>query len=457
MKLTVIGCGLRTPLLLHALVHSDLRVTELALFDTERSRADLMLAMGRAIAGGHPLKLQAPATLEAAIEGSAFVISSIRVGGLERRAADERISLAHGFAGQETTGPAGFAMAFRTVPVSLEHARLVQRLAPDAWIINFTNPAGLITQAISSHVTSRVIGICDTPAELFFRISLLLGEPREDVECDYVGLNHLGWVTEVRARGREVTGEVLAGDLDRLYPAPMFAPDMIRTMRLIPTEYVFFYYCQRMALENQLKVGATRGEEILNMNSRVLQELQSAFMTGQPREALRIYVRYLNRRNGSYLKLEGSGQSAFEEGDHDWDAFQGETGYHRIALDVLRALTGTAPARIVLNVVNAGAASDLHAEDVVEVPCQVTSSGAVPPPTIRVPDAVKGLVVAVKEYERATIRAALTPAQEMSTLALFLNPIVGDWELARELVSAFRGSGAIPQSPSDSPVTSRNG
>jgi 6-phospho-beta-glucosidase len=455
MKLSIIGCGLRTPLLLYGLVHSDLPVAELALYDVEQTRADLMLAMGRAIAGDHPMKLQAPATLEAAIDGSAFVISSIRVGGLEARAADERISVNHGFAGQETTGPAGFAMALRTVPVSLQHARLVQHLAPGAWIVNFTNPAGLITQAIASHVTARVIGICDTPAELVYRISLLLAERREHVECDYVGLNHLGWVTAVRAQGRDVTDEVLAGDLDRLYPAAMFPHELIRTMRLIPTEYLFFYYCQRIALENQLKLGATRGEEILRMNSALLRDLESAISTGQPQEAVRIYARYLNRRNGSYLKLESSGASAFEERDHNWNPFQGETGYHRIALDVLRALTGIAPRRIILNVVSSGAVAELCPEDVVELPCDVTSSGAAPVAITHLPEAVKGLVIAVKEYERATIRAALAPIRAMSVLALFLNPVVADWDRARRLVTAFSGSEEFSDPPS--PVGSRNG
>ena len=130
------------------------------------------------------------------------MISCVRVGGMEARARDERLALECGFAGQETTGPAGCVMALRTVPVVLEQARVVERFAPDAWIINFTNPAGLISQAISSNSSARVVGICDTPAELFFRIALGLGAPLEDVECHYFGLNHLGWVQTVRLRGQ---------------------------------------------------------------------------------------------------------------------------------------------------------------------------------------------------------------------------------------------------------------
>ena len=123
------------------------------------------------------------------------MISSVRVGDMEMRARDERVALECGFAGQETTGPAGFAMALRTIPIALEHARMVEQIAPAAWIMNFTNPAGIITQAISTQTGARVIGICDTPAELFSSDCAALGDPPDQVSCEYFGLNHLGWVT----------------------------------------------------------------------------------------------------------------------------------------------------------------------------------------------------------------------------------------------------------------------
>jgi 6-phospho-beta-glucosidase len=153
---------------------------------------------------GHRIDVIAAPTVEECIRESNFVISSIRVGGMEGRARDERLALDCGFAGQETTGPAGFAMAMRTIPVALEHARIVERLAPDAWLLNFTNPAGTVTQAISSHTGVKTVGICDTPSELIHKIGWALGEPAGNVECDYVGLNHLGWVTAIRVNHAEV-------------------------------------------------------------------------------------------------------------------------------------------------------------------------------------------------------------------------------------------------------------
>ena len=225
MKITLIGCGLRTPLLVHGLARAGLSISSMVLYDIKPERAQLMACLGSAIAAGTPLKVTAADSITAAVQGCSFVISSIRVGEMDARARDERLALECGFAGQETTGPAGFAMALRTAPVAVEYARLVERLAPQAWIINFTNPAGLITQAISAHSGARVVGICDTPAELFFRIALALREPPEQVECDYLGLNHLGWVRAVRVRGEDVTNRLLDDDglLRSLYPAPLFS------------------------------------------------------------------------------------------------------------------------------------------------------------------------------------------------------------------------------------------
>ena len=141
-----------------------------------------------------------------------FVLSSLRIGGMAARAEDERIAIEEGLAGQETTGPGGVAMALRTVPVALAHARVVERLAPNAWFINFTNPAGLITQALCQLTQLKVVGICDTPAELFHRIAHALGIPPSELRCDYAGLNHLGWVQRVIARGEDVTAKLLGNE-----------------------------------------------------------------------------------------------------------------------------------------------------------------------------------------------------------------------------------------------------
>jgi 6-phospho-beta-glucosidase len=432
MKIAVIGCGLRTPLLIHGLARSGLGIGRLALYDVVPDRAGLMCALGGAIAAGS-LRVSAEADLSEAVRDCDFVISSIRVGDMVARARDERIALETGFAGQETTGPAGFAMALRTAPVAIEHARLIERLAPQAWIVSFTNPAGLIAQAISSHTGARVVGICDTPAELFFRISLALREPLREVVCDYFGLNHLGWVRRVRVRGEDVTERLLKDDglLRSLYPSQLFPPALIRSLRLIPTEYLFFYYRQQAALKNQIAAAATRGEELLKLNSGLMLELESHVRRGDIEGALRVYRAYLNRRNASYMHLEADGMSAFEQPDFDWDPFEGATGYHRIAVDVISALSGSEPARLVLNVRNQKTIEELEAGDVVEVPCVVDKSGPRPLPIGRLPSAVAGLTIALKTSERLTIEAAVQQQPAKAILALWTNPIVRDWDAAQ--------------------------
>ena len=227
-------------------MHGGLGIREIALYDNRPPAAALMGSLCSAIADGTTTRITTPASADDAIADSSFVISSIRVGNMGARARDERLSLECGFAGQETTGPAGFAMALRTIPVALDYARTVERIAAAAWFINFTNPAGIITQAISTHTNAKVVGICDTPAELFHQIARALEEALEDVECDYFGLNHLGWVRAVRVRGEDVTSKLLADDelLRRLYRAELFPPALIRGLGLIPTEYLFFYYNQ---------------------------------------------------------------------------------------------------------------------------------------------------------------------------------------------------------------------
>jgi len=443
MKICVLGCGLRTPLLLHGLIHSGLRIQETALYDIDISRATDMAQLGQHLALDSTMTVRAESTLEAAIAGSSFVISSIRVGNMERRALDEALALECGFTGQETTGPAGFAMALRTIPVSLSHARLVERLAPSAWYINFTNPAGIITQAVSSHTGVRVIGICDTPTQLIFDISRVLGEAPVDVHCEYFGLNHLGWIRSVRVKGEEILPRLMSDDnlLQHLYPASLFPPPLIRALGMIPAEYLFFYYNHVLARDNQKRTGATRGAELDSLNRQVIAQLEEHIRGGAPEKALHEYRLYLNRRNGSYLRLEADAHSAFEQPpDAEWDPFQGETGYHRIAVDTLRALSSPSPHSLILNVANRGSIEGLADQDIVEVRCMVDRAGPRPLAVGKLPRSVEGLVLSMKQSERLTIKAAMEQDWDSAVLALTTNPLVGDWNAAGNFMERLRRS-----------------
>ena len=436
------GGGVRTPLLIYGLAQSQrlLDVAELALFDIDLDRTEILANIGREIVRnlGADLRIATYAKIEDAVSGAEFILNSIRVGGISARARDEHIAIEHGLAGQETTGPGGVAMALRTIPVTLHHARAVERISPDAWFINFTNPAGLITQALSRHTGLRVIGICDTPAELFHQISTALGSPYEEMDFDYAGLNHLGWVRRVRVRGEDVTQRLLDDEvaLRRLYPAPLFDPALIRTLGLIPAEYLFFYYSQRRAHENQLRAGASRGEELEKMNTELFGRLRQQ----EPARALATYRQYLLQRNASYMKLEAEAGSAFSAAQEEYDPFETVTGYHRIALEVITALLSVEPKTVVVNVPNRGAIEDLEDDDIVEVPCRIDRCGPVPQRTGALPESVRGLVLAVKAYERTAIRAAVEKSGRLAELAMLEYPIIGQWELACSLKNALTQS-----------------
>ncbi len=446
-KVAVIGGGgIRTPLLIYGMNETAERngLRELALYDIDRQRASLMARLGQAIVEreGGGLKIAVEDSLEAAVEGADFVISSIRPGGIAARARDERLAFEHGFAGQETTGPGGFFMAMRTIPEALKHARIVERYAPKAWYVSFTNPAGLIAQALALHTRLRVIGICDTPVELFHFIARALDTPSSEVRCEYAGLNHLGWVRRVWARGEDVTANLLANHqaLRSLYPADLFAPELIRSLGVIPTEYLYFYYRRGAAYRNQARVKTTRAAEIERLNEQVLAEISKTLDCGDESRAIDAYTRYLNQRSGSYLKLEASGGSAFDPPAARADPFRSATGYHRMALEVIGALRWETPRGVVANVLNQSALDDFADDDVIETICDISSAGVRPRRFGRLPEPVRGLALAMKAFEREAVRAAVERSALRARSALLLHPLVGDWDAAEDLVRSLASS-----------------
>lgn len=443
LKLALLGGGgVRTPLVIYGVneaVHL-LGAQEIALYDPDLERVRIMAELGRAIVAreGGSLRIRVAASAEDAVIDAGFVLSSIRVGGIASRAQDERTSLAHGYPGQETTGPGGLAMALRTVRPSVEYARLVEKRSPGAWLINFTNPAGLITQAISHHTGARVVGICDTPAELFHRIAAVLRVSPQRVHCDYLGLNHLGWVRRVLCDGKDVLEDLLRDDsaLDQLDPAGLFDHELLRCLGLLPTEYLYFYYCRRRALANQLAAGTTRGEEVSRLNEGLIAELANHLQSGRTSEAIAVYIGYLNQRSGSYMKLEASAGSAFDKSNQpEGNPFAAATGYHRIALEVMKALRGLEPRRVIVNVPNRGAIAEIDGEDIVEVPCTIANDCIQPEACGALPDAVRGLVLAVKSYERTAIEAAVSGSAALARKAMLLYPPIGEWEPTQDLLN----------------------
>jgi 6-phospho-beta-glucosidase len=254
---------------------------------------------------------------------------------------------------------------------------------------------------------------------------------------EYVGLNHLGWIRRIYLRGEDVTDRLLADNsfLSRLYSVPLFEHDLIRALKLIPTEYLFFYYSRRRALENQRRQGSTRGAEVEQLNHRLIADLSALLQQGDVKGAIAAYVDYLNLRSGSYMKLEGKGGSALNSMDdsHE-DPFRVASGYHRIALDVMNALCGDKPKRIIVNTQNQGSIAEIENDDIVEVSCQIGADTITPEPCGTLPEAVRGLILAVKAYERAAIEAAISGSNLAARKAMLLYPAIGEWEPSKELL-----------------------
>jgi 6-phospho-beta-glucosidase len=425
MKIALIGAGgVRTPLLVEAFCCSKLPLETLALYDTDRKRLEAMASISRHLSGG--VSLEICESSAEAIENADFVFTSIRVGGFESRAHDEAVTQAHSIAGQETVGPGGMAMALRNAQPLIGYAREVAQLAPDAWLVNFTNPVGILTQVVQEATQAKVIGICDTPTELFAEVARALGLERSQCHFDYFGLNHLGWLREVYVRG-EPRIHLLWNDaekLARIYRAPLFEPEFLASLKLLPTEYLYYYYRSQDAFENTRRAGVTRGQTIRRLNRQLFRDLAR-----RDADELKTYRTYLADRDAGYFEIE-SGESTSSDPDPT-------TGYHQIALAVVQAIHFYTGATLPLNVRNQGNFPFLEEEDVVEVPCAVGSNGPLALQVEPVPDGVGKLMAQVKGYERLTVQAALTRSRELAIEALANHPLVEDLPLARKLMDAL--------------------
>ena len=287
MRLAVIGGGgMRTPLLVSGMLdrHDWIPVTHLVLYDIDPGALSMVRALAETQLArrGRPFAVHTTTSLDEALDGVDYVITSIRVGGLAGRTIDEQVPLAHGVVGQETTGPGGWAMALRTIPVVSDVAARLRRRSPTARIINFTNPAGLITQALTAAGETRVIGICDSPVSLAGRIAGYLGAPLEALRVDYLGLNHLGWVRGVWTNGADRVPEILASDdaIRSLYGRPLFEPEEVRRLALLPNEYLHYYYHHDEAVRRMRASRQTRGEAVAEVAARLRADVRDAIARG---------------------------------------------------------------------------------------------------------------------------------------------------------------------------------
>jgi len=395
IKVAVIGGGSTyTPELIEGLAHrrDRLPIDELVLHDVDAERREIVGGLaGRML---RRLDWNGRLTLSGdagdAMDGASFVLLQLRIGGQTARLIDETLPLRFGTIGQETTGAGGLAKALRTVPVVLELAELAgRRAAPGAWIVDFTNPVGVVTQALSD-AGHRAIGLCNVAISLQRRLAGLLGVDPDRLELGHVGLNHLSWISSARIDGVDRLPELLEADGASIASELKLPVELIRRLGAVPSYYLRYYYAFDEVLAEQ-RGGYHRAEEVMELERRLLRMYADPSLDTKP--AL------LNDRGGAF--------------------------YSEAAAALLASLHDGAGDVQVVDVRNGGTVPELDADDVVEVPARIDRSGAQPQPQEPMDPEMLALVREVKAFERLAIRAALSGTPEDTRQALEAHPLVG--------------------------------
>jgi 6-phospho-beta-glucosidase len=447
VRVTILGGGgFRVPLIARQLAVSGLPVSQVSLYDTDQGRLSVIASVLRGDVLTAALPLATATELDAALRGADVIFSALRPGGLDGRVSDERAALARGVLGQETVGAGGLSSAFRTVPVVAALAHRIAALAPAAWLISMTNPAGIVTEVMAAALGPRVIGVCDSPVGLIRRACAVvgvdpgpsLGAVTDRVDADYLGINHLGWLRALRVAGLDLLPGLLddpsrAGSTEE---GRLFGADLLSSLGAIPNEYLYWYYAHDEALRDVLAAGRTRGEHV--------RERQEAFYAAaaaaRPASAAARWQAANDERNRSYFAELRTGERAGERDEADVAA----GGYESVAIALASALSGGPAARLILNVRNGDTVPALPPDMAIEVPCRVDASGAVPLP-VSAPSAHQlGLMAAVRSCERDIADAALlfsagqaARAGALALRAFAAHPLVGSLDAARSLAAAL--------------------
>ena len=432
MKLTIVGGGgFRVPLVYGALLEKAerLKLDEIVLHDIDADRLERIGHVLDGLAREHGAKLPFRTTTDLvdAVEGTDFVFCAIRVGQLEGRVVDEDVPLGMGVLGQETTGPGGICFALRTIPVMVRLAETIAKHAPNAWLINFTNPAGMVTEAVQQVLGDRAVGICDSPSGLCRRVAAALDRDAGELWFDYFGLNHLGWLRGVRDAAGGPLLDTLLEDEERLLgfeEGRLFGGEWLRSLGMIPNEYLYYFYYAADTV-SAIRSGNPRGAFLL--------EQQRAFYARSGGDALADWRATRHDRERTYMAEARS--AAGDESEHDHDA---NAGYESEAMAVLEAIALNSRSVLILNTANRSSLPFLDERAVVEVPCVVGRAGPVPLAIGQVPAHARALVETMKDVERTTIDAALLGSRELAIKALALHPLVPSVTTARSIFDGYR-------------------
>jgi len=350
-----------------------------------------------------------------AIKGSAFILCQIRVGGLEGRVLDEKIPLKYEVIGQETVGPGGFAMALRTLPVMYSIAQDIKEHAPEAWLINYSNPSGMVAGMLAKYTDINAISICDVPIGIQHFVASLLKLPRDKVKLDYVGLNHMGWFRKIFVDGKDIMPmiremgrttdviDMLPTDDEKTIEESGMMVRIFNKLGLIPSPYLQYYYLGRESLKKQMEAGKTRGEVVQGVERELLEHFE---------EVVR------------------------EKDAHLWKS-RGGQWHSELMVGMLSAIFNDKGEEYTVNVINNGAVPGMPDEACVEIPCIIDKRGARPLRAQRPDPDMLGLMQLVAAYENLTVEAAMEGSYSKALRALNLNPLVPSLEVAELILNDY--------------------
>ncbi len=417
LKIATIGGGSSyTPELIEGFIkrHDSLPVKDIWLVDVEAGleKLHIVTALAKRMVekSGIDLQIHAVTDREEALKDADFVTTQFRVGQLEARIRDERIPLRYGRIGQETTGAGGFAKALRSVPVILDICRDMERLCPDAFLINFANPSGILTEAALNHSSIRAIGLCNCPINMISDMAEKFDCPAGDVFCDFVGINHLIWAQRVLVRGKDVTKTAIeklcadtAADVMANIPDIHFDPALLKALNMIPVSYLKYYYMQPEMFAECVRAAENegcRGEVIRGVEKELFALYQDPELAVKPPQ--------LAKRGGAR--------------------------YSDAACSLIDSIYNNKKDIQTVNVLNNGANTDLPDHAVIERNCVIDADGAHPLQIGRTPLAIRGLLQNVKAYEQLTIEAAINGDYDKALLALTIHPLVDSATVAKQIL-----------------------
>lgn len=415
MKIAVIGGGSTyTPELIDGILqrHDRLPVSVIHLVDIDLTRLEIIAAFAKRMvkAAGREIEIEFSTDAREGIRGAAFVVSQFRVGSQKARHRDEMLGRKYGLVGQETVGVGGFAKALRTIPVALEIAQIIQEEAPDAMLLNFTNPAGLITQALKSHAPKvKSIGLCNVPWNTRIEIASALDVSAASVEFDYVGLNHLSWIRGVKVDGADRSPEAIAAfrglTINKADPgdSPAWLQSTIDYLQAIPNYYLLYYYEEKAWIDYQ-RNNPTRASEVMKIEDVLMDKFTDESLVTKPAE--------LMERGGAY--------------------------YSDSAAELMSDIHNDAGTIHIVNTLNNGAITGFADDAVMEIPAVISKSGATALKANAMRSDIDAMVRSVKDFEMLTIDAAVTGNEQSALLALLANPIGPDSSQARELWKDLR-------------------